>query len=737
MKETKRTMLIAFALVPAMSVAAVAGTLSEPPAQGQEARKEPGKKAARNKPLEATVVVTGRKGPDEVYRVEAINAPGPLGMAKIADIPNSIQILPATLLENVQATSIKEALKYAPLTQFQEQQGPEILRPATRGMQGSNYQNTRLDGMTIFVTGANALEQLQQIEVFSGLPASVFGPANPAGMFNFVTKRPTPETQLRANLGYDASSIYTAHVDLGGKLLGSDVFSYRLNVLDSHGTSYVSGSRVDRKLATLAFDVRPSRDTTLEFNLSNYDLDQKGLPGWFTYGETIALPAAPDPTRVGYGQSYSGVAMTNQTLHGRLLQNLGSNWILVVGGLVQSVDRNINTAVNNITNNSGAYTSSLGNGFAPHFGIASDIAYLTGSFKTGEITHDLTVGTTGSRAFNKAVLFAPTAANTLLGSASLANPVVFARPAAGMPDVLDQYQSSVVIQQGFNISDTMAFSRQWSLKLALSQDWMQTQNYSKAGVKTTSYNRNGLSPMPSLIFKPRPDVTTYVTYASSLQQGEIAPSGSLNQNTSLAPFRSTQWEAGVKVARPNIDYCFAVFRLERPFARLDTDKVYKTMGQQVNNGLEATVVGKVTRDLKIFSGITLLDPTLRTTGNAATEGKQYVGMPKMRTNILLEYGVPWATGLVATFDWQYLARRPGNDPNTTWAPAYTVIDLGARYTTRVLGKATTWRLAVDNLTNKFYWSTIGPSNLTGAVSGNMTAHLGAPRTVAASMSVNF
>jgi outer membrane receptor for monomeric catechols len=104
----------------------------------------------------------------DAYRVESIDSLGPLGTAKLLDTPNSMAILPAALIENVQATSIKEVLKYIPLTQFQEQQGPQVLRPATRGMQGSNYQNTRQDGMTIFVTGANAVEQLQQIEVFSG-----------------------------------------------------------------------------------------------------------------------------------------------------------------------------------------------------------------------------------------------------------------------------------------------------------------------------------------------------------------------------------------------------------------------------------------------------------------------------------------------------------------------------------------------------------------------------------------
>jgi iron complex outermembrane receptor protein len=309
--------------------------------------------------------------------------------------------------------------------------------------------------------------------------------------------------------------------------------------------------------------------------------------------------------------------------------------------------------------------------------------------------------------------------------------------------VVDQYTSSIATQQGLNVSDTIGFSRQWSLKLALSQDWMQTQNYGKTGVATTSYNKNGLSPMPSLIYKPRENVTTYLTYASSLQQGDIAPgtAGVTNANVALAPYRSTQYEGGIKATVAKIDLAFAVFRLERPFANLVATgpgvTTFEISGQQINKGFEASAVGKATENLNIVSGITVLDPILDATGVAATNDKQYVGIPKFKSNILFEYSVPPVQGLVGTLDWQYTARRPGNDSNTTWAPSYSVFDVGARYTTRVCNKQTTLRVAVNNVTDEHYWSTVGPSDLTGTNAGNMTAHLGAPRTVAASMSVNF
>ena len=61
----------------------------------------------------------------------------------------------------------------------------------------------------------------------------------------------------------------------------------------------------------------------------------------------------------------------------------------------------------------------------------------------------------------------------------------------------------------------------------------------------------------------------------------------------------------------------------------------------------------------------------------------------------------------------------------------------ARYTSPIRAKPVTWRLAVDNVANRYYWSTVAPSNLTGANTGSLLAHLGSPRTVLAAVSVDF
>ena len=684
------------------------------------------------------VVVTGNRQKDGDFRVEALDSIGPLGTTPLLDTPYSVAVLPGELIENSQAVNFKDVSKYLPLVAYQEQQGPDILRPQTRGMQGGNFQNSRLDGMTMFITVATAMEQFQQIEVVNGPSASLYGPANPSGMFNFVSKRPTDHDLREATLGFNSDSIVTAKADLSGHIDDAGIFGYRLNGVFGEGDGYVDGSHQRRALADVAVDVRPWERGVVELNYSDYTLVNKGYPGWFAYGQAIQLPAAPDATRVGYGQSYAGVDLRTRIATVRVKHDFNADWHLVVGILNQDATRDINTPVNNLTSNAGAYTSSFANGFAPRFVMTSDQAYLNGSFATGAISHDLTVGSAGYKSQSYAVTTAASAASVRLGTANINAPVVFPQPAAGPPNVRANFNSSNAYQQGINVGDTLRFNSQWSVRLALSQDWFQTDNFNAAGGALPGYVNNGLSPTGSLLFKPLANMTLYGTYASSLQAGDLAPGTAANAGAGLSPYRSTEYELGYKLALEKINLTAALFRIERPFANIDpADRVFKLSGEQVNRGLELSAVGEVFRGLTVYGGVTLLDARLEHTPLASTNDKTYVGAAKVRGNVLLEYQVPSIAGLVATFNYQFSGSRAANDTNTQTAPGYNLFDVGARYVSTVVSRPVTLRLAVNNVTDRHYWSTIAPSNLTGTNTGNLLAHLGAPRTVLASVSIDL
>ncbi|HWZ50511.1 MAG TPA: TonB-dependent receptor [Granulicella sp.] len=695
-----------------------------------------------------TVTVTAAQpgSAESGYRVDSV-ASGILGRAPILNTPYAISVLPSDVIANEQPRSLKDSIKYLPLVSFQEQQGSEIIRPETRGIEGSNMQNTRMDGMGIAITSANAMEQYEQMEVVNGLGGSMYGPANPSGMFNFVLKRPTEERSTKLTLDYDDRSVGTAYLDTGGRFGANKMFGYRANLLYGDGTAYVQESRMRRRLAEFAFDVRPSAKTLIDAHYSAYDIVQRGYPGWFTYGPsktatvtpapTVLLPAAPDPTRVGFGQAYAGVNLTTQSTSVRLHQEITPNWHLMLGGLGQRLDRMMDTPVNNITDNNGDYSSSLASGFAPRFGVLSDLGYLEGNVRRWGIAHDVVIGSTGYKFTTYADGMVPSAASLFLGTANVNNPVIFAAPAAGLPRNKDLYQSLVVHQQGFNVGDLMTFSKHILVRLAASQDWIGVDNNNAAGVRTSGSNKNGISPSVSVMYKPEDGMTIYATYASSLQQGDVAPGNAVNANQALAPYRSKEWEVGYKAQVSTISLSTALFRIERPFANTNAANVFMITGNQVNYGAEISAQGNVFRRLMIDGGFTALNPRLTNTGIAATNDKLFVGTPAYKSNLLSEYRVPGIEGLIVSGDWQFVGRRPQDDENLHFTAGYNTFDVGLRYSHAVLRKVTTWRVAAENVTDTRYYSTIGPGDITGTNASSNTAFLGAPRTVAASMQIAF
>ncbi|HEY6328837.1 MAG TPA: TonB-dependent receptor [Blastocatellia bacterium] len=238
-----------------------------------------------------TVEVSGTV--ENAYRVDNVAEGGPMGTTPILDLPYSVNVISRELIDDTQSRNFKEAAKYLPLASFQEMQGPEVLRPESRGMQGSNMQNDRKDGMGIAVTTPSALEEYEQVEVLTGLGGPLYGPANPSGMFNFVTKRPTEEWRGEIELDYEGDRVGTVHTDLGGRFGKNKMFGLRSNLLLGAGEGYVNDSELRRQLAAFAGDARVTSNTVIEGNYSYYNLFQHGYPGWFAYSPTTTPLSVP------------------------------------------------------------------------------------------------------------------------------------------------------------------------------------------------------------------------------------------------------------------------------------------------------------------------------------------------------------------------------------------------------------------------------------------------------------
>lgn len=610
---------------------------------------------------------------ENAYRVDNLKPGSPFGPTPIVNLPYTINVISRQLIDDTMARNFKEAAKYLPLVSFQEMQGPEIVRPETRGMQGTNMQGDRMDGMGFAVTVPFALEEYEQIEVLSGVGGSMYGPSNPSGTFDFVTKAPTDEPLREAEVEYEGRSVVTGHLDLGGRLGPNKILGYRINALLGDGTGYVTNSQLRRQLAIGDFDLRPFAHTTIGGNFSYYNLYQLGYPGWFSYNPTLnpistcataynagcfsKLPVtAPDPARQGYGQRFLGSNTNNQIGEVRATHDFSPNWHLYLGVLHQISVRNLTTAVNALYDSAGDYQSEAENLFqgtiAGRFQVKSDLGYLTGKFMTGKIAHEVVIGSTGYRFSTwgpknslPGAFLCELNASTVCHT-NIANPLIDANPGyTPYTGKYSLYVTSIIHQQGFNFGDTITLAPRWMLRVAASQDWTWTNNYKESGTYPSqvwvgsvgNYVSQGVSPSGSVMFKPARNQTAYVTFADSIQAPDTAPTSSstvivANASQPLPPYRSVEWEAGYKLESRRLNFTADIFRIRRPFADVEetsTTTGYscggtiltagqicendQIIGQQINHGAEAMLSGNLTQRLRVIGGITALTPILTDT----------------------------------------------------------------------------------------------------------------------------
>jgi iron complex outermembrane recepter protein len=660
---------------------------------------------------------------------------GPLGNRKLLDTPFSLTAIPQDLMENLQIKTVTDALRYLPSVEIRNQQGFEVARPQSRGFQGSVVQATRLDGLNIIGTTAIPAENLAGIQVLNGLAGSLYGPATPAGVFNYVLKRPTDTPYTSYTQGFDSTSVFTESLDAGGRTPDGKV-GYRFNVVHGEGESYVPQSSANRTLASGALDFYVGDRTVIETNLSHYETNTTGLPGSIVYfgKPNIVLPNAVDPTKVGYGQPGAGTDLVTDTGLIKLKHEFNNDWNFEIGGLYQDAVRNLFGITNTLTDNNGNYSVTKNFTAVPHFTIASNTASLNGKFDLFGFRNEVTIGTNGF--FNGQYSYVNSIA-TVLGNSNLANPAVL--PTQPIPNNGGQFKSATLSNQTIITGDTFHFNDQWAVQSVVSTSFLHSQSFSSTGVLTSDNSADGVvSPTVSLIYKPFSKITTYATWANSIEQGEQAPAGTANVNQFLAPYKDQEYEVGVKyAATPTLLATFALFHMTRPLASTDAvTNLFEVVGTQRNNGAELFLQGEITPDLSVFGGISYIDARLQDTGVASTNNKLVVGVPLFKADLALDYHPLFLQGFALTGGVHAEGERAATNLNNSYAPSYATFDLGVRATRTFYGHTVTGRFQVLNVGNVFYYSSIADGNIVGSPGAN-TAYLGTPRTYMLSLQMTL
>lgn len=658
----------------------------------------------------AAVTVTadatrGEGTAEEGYRVSGAAVSG-FFERPLLDTPFTVKVLPAELLSNQNIDNIGGLDRVDASVTASYASTSNYSTPFIRGLPLNNFSNYRINGMMLTNLQMVGLENKQRVEVLKGLSAMQAGFGSPGGIINFVTKRaadvPVNDVELSVNQYGNAK----VAADIS-RLSDDGAFGLRLNVGAERLDSFVHRTRGDRQFLSVAADWRLTPDTAVRLDFE-HDRSSQPYQSMLMLTATSHLPANPDP-RTFIGQEWAVNTTAYDLLSGQIKHQLGRGWSLLLSGNASSQSRQQNTTLFSALQDNG--NANVSNFYAPdqEYRTATLQAMVKGSFETGSVGHEVAVGAS----FLRYTWDYPDYFFGAIGSTNIYNPRRLAEPARNLGR---SYRVVDTKERGAFVNDIMSFGPAWQWHVggrAVSRDYTA---YDSPGVLDGEpYRKSVFSPSTALVYKPVPEVSTYVSYVEGLENGGTAPLTANNRLQQLKPLTSKQTELGVKAELGNLLAEAALFQIDRPAEYTNAANVFVQDGNQRHRGADVSLTGRVNREWTLFGSLLLLDAKMTDTASSATLGKRPVGVPEHRVAVVAEYSPPALGGLVLSGNWARVGARPLNATNTgDQAPAYDIFGIGARYSTRINQTPVTVRLNIDNLFDRFYWATTSNALIAGA-----------------------
>lgn len=582
-------------------------------------------------------------------------------------------------------------------------------------------------------------ELLERVEVFRGASAFLNGAApggsGSGGAINLMPKRAGNAPLAEATVGLESGGHAYAAFDLGRRLGEHKQFGLRLNAARRGGETSVAREKHAVSMFSVGLDYR-ARDVRLSADVGYQDFDLDApRPSVGTAG-VGAIPAAPDGER-NFSQpwSFSKERDVFGTMRAEVdLGNALTAWAAF--GTRSSKESNslAEPALSSLNGNASVYRFDN----ARKQEIRTGELGLRARVHTGPLAHALVASWSGHW---NAAKNAYAISNFAGVPTNIYNPLDAAAPA---PDFFtggvmsNPRLTQKTILTSYALADTVSLlDERLLLTLGVRRQTIKDAAFAYGSAQQSSqYDDSALTPVAGVVFKLDKNVSLYANYIEALVKGPVASGNSAgggqvaNLGQVFAPYKSKQKEAGVKYDGSKLGMSAAVFTTDKPLLAIQGN-LAGLFGTQANQGMELSVFGAPLRGLRLLGGLTLLDTEQSHTGNPANNGKHAIGAPKTQFNAGTEWDVAGVPGLSLNLRTLYTATQYADLANAKQVPAWTRIDLGARYLASIGERTLTLRARVDNVANRTYWA----STASSFDAGYLVA--ATPRTVVLSGSLAF
>lgn len=633
----------------------------------------------------------------------------------LRDIPQSISVIPATVLKDLGSTNVERALEFAGGVSKQNNFGGLTLYEySVRGFTTSEFYQDGFSANRGYPSTPDAAN-IERIEVLKGPAASLYGRGDPGGTVNIVTKKPQPEafTTLQTSAGswdrYRTALDVNTPLDPEGRLLSR----VNLAVQDNHSfRDHVDAKRVF-VAPSLSWQLDP--DTTLivesEFVRHRSTFDR-------------GIVDAPGVSRKTFlGEPNDGdINNHNNRLQAAVEHHLNDAWKLRLASHYKqgslwgdaSESRALNADGHSVNRRYRERSTSW------HDSITQ--LELRGLFDVGSWQHELLIGTEYEDYRKKERV------TTIAGSPyaiDIYNPIYGQAKPNGLRSGSDFFEQTK--SQALNLQDQIIFTDRLRGMLGARFEHFDQNIEDFTGAPKSQQTHDALTQRAGLLYQLTPHVGVFANASTSFKPN----SGLSADKQPFKPEEGVGYEVGIKseLFDDRLSATLAAFHIEKEnVLTLDpATNLNRAMGKARSQGFDLQVTGQVTDAVRVIGAFAYIDAAVTKGDKAIPAGSRILGVAKRSGSLLGVYefqdGALRGSDLGAAFT--YVGDRSGEAGGRFELPAYHTVDLLAHY------KATQNVTLGLNLNNLFdeqyyersyssYWVSPGePRNLTVSLTLNL------------------
>lgn len=649
---------------------------------------------------------------------------GVLGNVDIMDAPFSATAYTEQLIADQQSWTVGEVLRADPSVRFTTPAGHNAENFTIRGFD-INSSDLAFNGLYGLLPQTHVPTQfLERVEIFRG-PSAMLSGISPTGavggVINLVPKRAGNDPLTRVSALYESNARFGLGLDVGRRFGDAKEFGVRFNGLLSDGETSLDDQDKQERLASLGLDYR-AKDWRLGLDAYVSTQDQSnGSPLMVGFSSLKHVLSAPDASLNALRGTYASQQTKGVLVRGEY--DLSKQWTAyaALGYMHYDYDGYLNGTRVVVLNDAGDAHAQTYNqqGYTENL---SGEAGVRGTFLTGSVFHQLNVNVS----LLKGDVGAGSVSTGSTYTTNIYNPIPSPK-LANAPGSAKQTSDNTY--SALSLADTMSMLDD-SVLLTLGA---RLQQVKQEMATPKPYDEQALTPLAGLVFKPwGKDVSLYANYIQGLSQGVTVGSTYANVGETLAPYKTTQAEAGVKWDAGRITNTLSLFRISKPSTVVnDNGTSLPTLaldGDQRNTGLEWTIFGEIMPSVRLLGGAAYTHGEQVQAAVPANNGKTAPGVPEWTANLGAEWDTSWVQGLTLNALLTYTGAQYLDAANTLEIPSWNRWDVGARYATRIADKDVVFRASIENLADSNYWA--GRFN-------EGFATVGEPRTYKLSVTTDF